>query len=64
MKKRHEQKLIILSIFLLATFNLPFILMMDKADAFLGLPLIYLYIFSLWLFAVLVSMIIIRRYGE
>ncbi len=64
MKKRHEQKLIILSMALLALFNMPFILMWEDARAVLGFPVIYIYIFSIWLFSVLVSLLIMRRYGR
>lgn len=64
MKKRHEQKLIILSMALLTLFNMPFILMWEDARAVFGFPVIYIYIFSIWLFSVLVSMLIMRRYGR
>lgn len=64
MKKRHEQKLVILSLALLALFNMPFILMWDNADEVLGFPVIYIYIFSLWVFSIVVSYIINQRYGK
>jgi len=64
MKKRHEQKLVILSLALLALFNMPFILMWDNADEVLGFPVIYIYIFSVWMLSVLVSVFIIQRYGK
>ena len=64
MKKRHEQKLVILSLALLALFNMPFILMWDKTNEVLGFPVIYIYIFSLWVFSIVVSYIIIQRYGK
>jgi len=49
---------------LLALFNMPFILMWEDARAVLGFPVIYIYIFSIWLFSVLVSLLIMRRYGR
>lgn len=64
MKKRHQQKLVILAIGLLLAFNMPLLLLFDKADNVLGLPVIYIYILSVWLFSVLVSLIIIRKYYE
>ncbi len=64
MKKRHQQKLVVLSLLLLVLFNLPIILLFDSSDSFLGLPIIYVYIFSVWLFVVLISLIIVERYYE
>ncbi|AWM14986.1 hypothetical protein NHF50_14480 [Flavobacterium sp. NRK F10] len=64
MKKRHQQKLVVLSIFLLLALNLPLLLLFDKAQVFFGLPLIYVYIFSIWFLAILLSIIIVNRYYE
>lgn len=64
MKKRHEQKLIILSLLLLMAFNMPLLLIFDDADAALGFPAIYVYFFSVWLFSILVTVFIIKRYYE
>jgi len=64
MKKRHEQKLIILSLALLLCFNLPLLLIFDSADSVFGVPVIYTYFFSVWFFSILVSMIVIRKYDE
>jgi hypothetical protein len=64
MKKRHEQKLIILSLLLLLCFNMPLLLLFDSTQPVLGIPLIYVYFFSLWLFSILISLLVIRRYYE
>ncbi|MBN9284474.1 MULTISPECIES: hypothetical protein [Flavobacterium] len=64
MKNRHEQKLIVLSLLLLLAFNLPLVLLFDKAEAIGGIPIIYFYFFSLWVFSVLVSLLVIKRYYE
>lgn len=64
MKKRHEQKLVILSFFLLIGFNLPMLLIFDQNESFLGLPISYFYVLSLWLFSVVVAYVVIRRYYE
>ncbi|WP_264558706.1 hypothetical protein [Flavobacterium sp. N2270] len=64
MKKRHQQKLVVLSLLLLVLFNLPIILLFDSSDSLFGLPIIYVYIFSVWLFLVLISLIIVERYYE
>ncbi|RYY32006.1 MAG: hypothetical protein EOP46_19970 [Sphingobacteriaceae bacterium] len=64
MKKRHEQKLIILSILLLMAFNMPLLLLFDSAQPVLGIPVIYIYFFSVSLASVIISFYIIRRYYE
>lgn len=64
MKKRHEQKLIILAILLLMAFNMPLLLLFDSSQAVGGIPVIYVYIFSIWLLSLLVSFIIVKRYYE
>lgn len=64
MKKRHQQKLVVLSLLLLLVLNLPIVLLFDSADNVLGLPVFYIYIFSVWLFSVLMSWIVVQRYYE
>ena len=44
--------------------NLPIVLLFDSADNVLGFPVIYIYIFSVWLFSVLMSWIVVQRYYE
>lgn len=64
MKKRHQQKLIIISFALLIGLNMPIVLLFDSADNFMGFPVVYVYFFSLWLFASVLSLIIVKRYNE
>lgn len=64
MKQRHQQKLVIISMILLLGLNMPIVLLFDSSDNLLGFPIIYIYIFSIWLFSVLLSFIIIKRYYE
>ncbi|WP_338409654.1 hypothetical protein [uncultured Flavobacterium sp.] len=64
MKKRHQQKLIVLSLGLLIAFNLPILLLFDNSESFWGFPIIYIYIFSVWLISVLISMLVVNRYYE
>ena len=64
MKRRHEQKLIILSLTLLVLFNAPVLLLFDKAKSVLGLPMIYAYLFSVWLLSGIVSFFIFKRFDE
>lgn len=48
----------------LMAFNMPIILLFDNADPLWGLPVIYIYIFSAWLFSILASAFIIKKYYE
>jgi len=64
MKKRHEQKLIILSFGLLILFSAPIILLFNSEKEVLGFPLIYVYIFGVWLFSSVTSLIILKKYDE
>ncbi len=64
MKKRHEQKLIVLSIALFLLFNVPFVLVFNLEGAVLGIPTFYFSIFSIWLFSIIISGIVLNRYYE
>lgn len=64
MKKRHQQKLVIVSIVLLIGLNLPIVLLFDSSENFIGFPSIYIYFFSIWLLSILVSLLIVKRYHE
>ena len=64
MKKRHQHKLVVLSLLLVLALNLPLQLLFDSSESFLGFPIIYIYIFSVWLFSVVTSWIVVQRYYE
>lgn len=64
MKKRHEQKLIILSFGLMVLFSAPIILLFNNERAVFGLPMLYVYIFGVWLLSVVASFIIFKKYDE
>lgn len=64
MKKRHQQKLIMIAVMAWLAFNAPLILLFDSADNVLGFPLIYIYIFSVWLLIILISWFVVTRYYE
>lgn len=64
MKKRHQQKLVIVSMVLLIGLNLPIVLLFDSTQNVVGFPVIYIYLFSIWLFSILVSLLIVKRYNE
>ncbi|WP_334113424.1 hypothetical protein [Paucihalobacter sp.] len=64
MKKRHEQKLVILAIALLVAFNIPMIYIFDIDAAIFGIPVLYAFIFIIWLLAIVISYIILNRHYE
>lgn len=64
MKKRHQQKLIILTLLLLLCFNMPLLLIFDNAASLGGIPIVYVYFFSLCVFSILISLLVIKRYYE
>lgn len=64
MKKRHEQKLIVLAIALFLIFNVPFVLTFSVDGAFWGIPTFYFSIFSVWLLSIIISYIVLKRHYE
>ncbi|MCT4629320.1 hypothetical protein [Winogradskyella sp.] len=64
MKKRHEQKLIILSITAFVVLNVPFLLIFNSEGHLFGVPIFYVLIFSIWLAVIVVSYLVLKRYYE
>ncbi|OWR14005.1 hypothetical protein [Chryseobacterium sp. VAUSW3] len=64
MKKRHKQKLVILSITLFVMLNAPVLLLFNHTQAILGLPMIYLYLFMIWLASSIASFLIFWKFDE
>ncbi|SEW28802.1 hypothetical protein SAMN05421841_2027 [Chryseobacterium wanjuense] len=64
MKKRHEQKLIILSIGLLMAFSIPISLLFNSDREIFGYPMILIYIFAVWMISIIISFVIIKKYDE
>lgn len=64
MKKRHEQKLVVLSIALLLIFNIPFILIFNTEGVIFGVPTFYFSVFSIWLLSIIISYIVLKRHYE
>ncbi len=64
MKKRHQQKLIVLSIALFLIFNVPFILILNFEGAVFGIPVFYFSVFTFWLLSIIISYIILICYYE
>jgi len=64
MKKRHEQKLLVLAFGLALVFNVPFVLILTKNIVILGVPFFYFAIFFIWLFSILFSFYVLNKYYE
>jgi len=64
MKKRHEQKLVILSMVLFVLFNAPILLLFNQVKEYFGLPVIYIYIFGIWLASSIISFVIFKKFDE
>ncbi|ASW74028.1 hypothetical protein IQ37_07355 [Chryseobacterium piperi] len=64
MKKRHEQKLIILSIGLMIAFSIPISLLFNSDKDNLGYPMILIYIFAVWTVSIIISFVIVKKYDE
>ncbi|PRB04566.1 hypothetical protein [Chryseobacterium sp. MYb7] len=64
MKKRHEQKLIILSVGLMIAFSIPISLLFNSDREVLGYPMILIYLFAVWMISIVISFVIVKRYDE
>lgn len=64
MKKRHQQKLLIISVGLLIGFNMPIVLLFDSSQSIFGIPAIYIYFFLITMCSILISLLVVNRYNE
>ncbi|UHO36762.1 hypothetical protein H5J24_13105 [Chryseobacterium capnotolerans] len=64
MKKRHEQKLVILSIGLMIAFSIPISLLFNSEKVVFGYPMILIYLFAVWMVSIIVSFVIVKKYNE
>ncbi|MCQ4034906.1 hypothetical protein [Kaistella montana] len=64
MKKRHKQKLVILSIILFVMLNAPILFLFNSSEMLWGIPLIYVYFFMVWFSSSLLSFLIFKRFDE
>ncbi|MFO7702539.1 hypothetical protein [Psychroflexus maritimus] len=64
MKKRHQQKLIILGIGLIFLFNFPFIATYNSEQAIFGFPMFYFFVFIIWLISIIVSYLVLKKYFD
>lgn len=64
MKKRHEQKLVFISLVLLVLFNIPILLLFDSSECVVGLPKIYIFLFAVWALAIIAVSYILNKYHD
>lgn len=64
MKKRHEQKLVVLALTTALLLNVPFIMIFNEESAIFGIPVFYIAVFFIWLLSIVISYIIIKRHYE
>ncbi|MCT8340649.1 hypothetical protein MG296_11335 [Flavobacteriaceae bacterium TK19130] len=64
MKKRHEQKLVVISLVLFFLFNIPLIWIFNSDGAIFGIPILYFFVFLIWGLACVISYIILKRHYE
>lgn len=64
MKKRHQQKLILISIVLFFLWNVPFVTIFDGEAEIFGFPMFYVFIFLSWLVSIVLAYIILKRFYE
>ncbi|MBS9462171.1 hypothetical protein LV716_17775 [Flagellimonas sp. HMM57] len=64
MKKRHQQKLVVLAVLLFFLWNVPFVTIFDGDAQLFGFPIFYVFIFLSWFVAIIVSFLILKKYYE
>ncbi len=64
LKKRHEQRMILVAVFAFIALNIPFVLLFNQDKNIAGLPVLWLWIFAVWLFSILVSYFTLNRKSE
>lgn len=61
MKKRHQQKLVVLSIALFVMLNAPILLLFNSSEPVFGFPLVYIYIFTVWFLSSVASFLVLKN---
>mgnify|MGYP000099419717 CR=1 FL=1 len=64
MKKRHQQKLVILSLGLIILLNVPFVNVFNLSHSVLGFPLFYFFVFTLWAITSCITYFILKKYSD
>lgn len=62
MKKRHEQKLILLSIGLMVAFSIPVSLLFNSEQEVMGYPMLLVYFFAVWMVSIITAFVIVKKY--
>lgn len=62
MKKRHEQKLILLSIGMMVAFSIPVSLLFNSEQEVLGYPMLLVYLFAVWMISIIIALVIVKKY--
>jgi hypothetical protein len=63
-QKRINERLIALVCLGIVALNYPFLSLFSKKMFFLGVPLLYLYIFALWFLFIVVLALVMRKRGS
>ncbi|MEM1339994.1 MAG: hypothetical protein AAF717_19640 [Bacteroidota bacterium] len=64
MKKRHQQKLVVLGLVLFLLWNVPFVSIFDGEFQLFGFPAFYIFIFLSWLLAIVIAYRILKKFYE
>jgi hypothetical protein len=64
MKQKHKQKLVIISIVLFILFNAPILLVFNDYSVSWGFPVIYIYLFAIWIISILAIFSIFKLFDE
>ncbi len=62
MKKRHQQKLVLLSVVLFFAWNVPFVTLFDVPSHLFGFPVFFVSIFVSWGLSIGIAYLILKRY--
>jgi len=54
---------IALAIIFFLMINFPLVTIVNRAEYFIGFPILYFYVFALWLLFIIAIFLIYRRYG-
>ncbi len=61
MKRRHRDQIIVLFLMGTLALNYPLLSVVDRKSLFLGIPLLYLYIFLIWLIIIVLMAFIAEK---
>lgn len=64
MKKRHQQKLVMIAIILFFLWNVPFVTILDVDFQVFGFPAFYIFIFLSWFIGIVVAYYILKKFYE